>query len=358
MDLLGQLSELSGVSGREEEIRDFILKQVQSHVDAYEIDPMGNLICRKYAQDSDKWVMIACHMDEIGFYVRYIDKEGFLRLQAVGGFDPRQLFSRRVTVHTQKGKRVGIMYPSGPPLHVAKPEDLKKIPEIKDFFVDLGLPAEQVQKRVQLGDPVTLWQPFMQIGDLVSGKALDDRAACWVGIRLLQSLTQPEHNVAVVFTVQEEVGLRGATTSAYTINPTYSIAVDVTLAADTPRTDKEEYISELGKGACIGLMNGSVISDRELVNTFVDLAKKHKIPYQMEILPRGGTDAGMLQRARGGSKAITISVPTRYIHTVCETIHPKDLQATSQLLLAFCQKIPPKTTASKKKSPPKSKSKK
>lgn len=337
MELLRQLCELHGVPGREEQVRDFIIERVRDHVDSYEVDPLGNLICRKDAKKSEETVMVACHMDEIGFYVRYIDPKGFLRLQPVGGFDPRQLFSRRVLVRTRQGDRVGTLYPAGPPLHVASPEDRKKVPELKDFFVDLGLPADKVKEEVRIGDPVSLYQSFTEIGDLVSCKAMDNRAACWVGIQLLQRLKKPSRNLAVVFTVQEEVGLRGAITSAFSVAPTYSVAIDVTLACDTPHTDKEEHISTLGEGACIKVMDGSTISDYELVQTFVDLAESKEIEHQLEVLPRGGTDAGALQRAAGGSKAITLSVPTRYIHTICETIHPDDLHATLHLLQAFCE---------------------
>ncbi len=337
MDLLRQLCELHGIPGREEQVRDFILSQVKDHVDSYDVDPMGNLICRKNAEGSDETVMVACHMDEIGFYVRYIDNNGFLRLQPAGGFDPRQLFSRRVLVRTRNGDRIGTLYPSGPPLHVASPEDRQKVPELKAFFVDMGLPADKVKEDVRVGDPVSLHQTFTEIGDLVSCKAMDNRVACWTGIRLLQQLKNPTRNIAVVFTVQEEVGLRGAITSAFTVAPTYSVAIDVTLACDTPHTDKEEYISELGKGTCIKVMDSSTISDYELVQTFVDLAESQNISHQMELLPRGGTDAGALQRAAGGSKAITLSVPTRYIHTICESISPSDLQDTLKLLQAFCE---------------------
>lgn len=337
MELLQQLCEMHGVPGREEEVRSFILEQVKDHVDDYTIDAMGNLICHRRCEGSDETVMVACHMDEIGFYVRFIDPSGYLRLQPVGGFDPRNLFSRRVVVNTRTGKRIGTMNPAGPPVHVAKPEDRKKVPDVKEFYVDLGLPAEQVHKEVRMGDPVSLWQVFTEVGDLVSCKAMDNRAACWVGINLLKQMTAPTKNIAVVFTVQEEVGLRGAITSAFTVQPDIAIAIDVTLACDTPNTDKEDHISEVGKGTCIKLMDGSLICNHELVEKFTELAEKNEIKHQFEILPRGGTDAGALQRAASGSKAIALSVPTRYIHTTAETIHPDDLRATLALLKAFCE---------------------
>lgn len=337
MELLRQLCEMHGIPGREEQVRDFVLEQVKDHVDSYEVDPMGNLICRKNAEGSDETIMVACHMDEIGFYVRYVDPKGFLRIQPAGGFDPRQLFSRRVLVRTRTGDLIGTMYPSGPPLHVAKPEDRKKVPELKEFFIDLGMDADEVKAKVRVGDPVSLYQSFQQIGENVSCKAMDNRVACWTGIHLLQRVKKPTRNLAVVFTVQEEVGLRGAITSSFTVNPTYSVAVDVTLACDTPHIDKEEHISCLGGGVCVKVMDSSTISDYKLVQTFLDLAEANNVNHQIELLPRGGTDAGALQRTRGGSKAITLSVPTRYIHTICETINLKDLHATLELLQLFCE---------------------
>lgn len=340
MELLRQLCELHGVPGREEEVRDFILAQVKDHVDEHKVDPMGNLICHKRAAQSSETVMVACHMDEIGFYVRHIDKRGFLRLLPVGGFDPRNLFARRVVVNTRSGKHTGILNPSVPPIHIATPEDRKKVPEVKDFYVDLGLPAEQVHELVHIGDPVSLEQTFTELGEYVSCKSMDNRTACWVGIRLLQQLKAPSRNIAVAFTVQEEVGLRGATTSAFSVAPDYAIAIDVTLACDIPGSDTEDYISQLKKGACIKVLDSSSISNYELVRTFVDLAESNDIPHQMELLPRGGTDAGALQRAGSGSKAITLSIPTRYIHTICETIYPDDLRNTLKLLQLFCETPP------------------
>ena len=337
MQLLRQLCEMHGIPGREEDVRDFILEQVKEHVDDYQIDAMGNLICRQTSEDSSEWMMVACHMDEIGFYVRYIDPKGFLWLQPVGGFDPRNLFSRRVVVKTKTGQRIGTMNPCTPPIHVAKPEDRKKVPEVKQFYIDLGLPAEQVHKEVRIGDPVSLWQQFEDIGNYVSCKAMDNRIACWVGINLLKAKKKLAKNLAVVFTVQEEVGVRGAMTSAFTVNPDISVAIDVTLACDTPHTDAEDHISVLGGGACIKVMDSLSISCYKLVDRFVELAQENEIKYQMEVLPRGGTDAAGLQKAGTGSRAITLSVPTRYIHTITETIDPNDLRATLALLTKFCE---------------------
>jgi endoglucanase len=281
--------------------------------------------------------MFAAHMDEIGFYVSFIDDRGFLRLQEVGGFDTRNLFARRVVVHTASGPLRGVMNPTGKPLHTSTPEERKATKEVADFFVDLGLSAKEVQKRVRVGDMVTLDASFVEFGSYLSGKCLDNRVAVYIGIQCLKKLKRPKNDIFGVFTVQEEVGLRGALTSTYGVDPHIGIALDTTIASDTPGVANEQRVTSLGAGVGIKVLDGSVISNRQLVDQFVALAKKHKIKHQMEILPRGGTDAGAIQRSRSGVKAITLSVPTRYIHTVTETVHRDDVVATESLLRRFLE---------------------
>lgn len=339
MDLLKKLSELPGAPGREERVREFIKEQVQDLADEVHTDVMGNLICRKHptngSADAER-VMIACHMDEIAFYVRRVDDDGFVRIHNLGGFDTRNLFARRVRIETREGETIiGNLNPGGKPIHLASEKERKKIPKIHDFFVDTGLSKEELQEKVRPGDPVTLVQDFVEMGDLVSGKCLDNRAACWVGIRLLEVLQDTNYDVHVVFTVQEEVGLRGARTSGYEVDPDIAIAIDVTLAVDTPGVGADEQVTELGKGTAIKVLDSWTVSHKELVDAFIELAEGREIPHQYEVLPMGGTDAGAMQRSRSGSKAITLSIPTRYIHTVTETLHQQDLRATVDLLAAF-----------------------
>ena len=339
MKLLKELSEAAGVPGREENIRTIVRRELKGHIDEISEDAMGNIIAvKKGSAKSPKKVMFAAHMDEIGFYVRFIDDEGFLRVQNAGGFDTRNLFARRVIVHTSKGPIDGIMNPSGKPIHMSLPEDLKKYLEISEFYVDVGMPGEHVKKQVCVGDPITINAPYVEFGNYLSGKCFDDRAQVWIGIRTLQKIKNPKNDVYGVFTVQEEVGLRGAFTSAYGVNPDVGVALDTTLACDTPGVSADQHITKLGAGVGIKIMDGASISDRGLVDEFVAVAEKNKIPYQLEILPRGGTDAGAIQRARAGVRAITLSIPTRYIHTVTETIHRKDLDAGLNLLVKYLEK--------------------
>jgi tetrahedral aminopeptidase len=340
-ELLRRLTETAGVSGREERVRELVLAETRGMWDETRVDAMGSLICLKKARAKPRGkaaplkVMLACHMDEIGFYVRFIDDRGHLRLHNAGGFDTRNLFARRVLV---QGRRdlIGVLNAGGRPVHLATEEDKKRTPEIKDMYVDLFLPPAEVRKLVEIGDPVTLYQKTEMIGDCISGKSMDNRVALWTGIHAVRKAADKlRHDVYFVACVQEEVGLRGAATAAFSVEPDVGIAIDVTLACDTPGIEREEAVTTLGGGAAIKVMDGASISHRGLVDEFVALAKARKIRHQLEILPRGGTDAGAVQRARGGTRAITLSIPTRYIHTVTEAVNRKDAQATVDLLSAW-----------------------
>jgi len=338
LDFLKQLSEIPGVPGREERVRELIERHAKKHFDKTVTDAMGSLICTKKPKGRKlPKVLIACHIDEIGFYVRHIDDKGFLRLNNVGGFDTRNLFARRVKVQTTGGEELlGLMNPSGRPIHIAKEEEKKKIPEMGEFLVDLCIPAEQVKAKVKIGDPVTLVQDFAEIGDVVTGKCLDNRVASFVVLEALARASRNlKYELTVAFTVQEEVGLRGAGPAAHSVRPDIAIALDTTLCCDIPGIPDDERVTQHGKGVAIKIMDGSSISDRSLVDQFITVAAGKSIPVQLAILPRGGTDAGAMQRSRDGIKTITIGIPTRYIHTVTESIHKTDLQAAIDLLAAW-----------------------
>lgn len=341
LNLLGRLSATAGVPGREERIRAIVSEAIADLVDETRTDALGNLIAVKRglapSPGKRERVMIAAHMDEIGFYVRHIDDKGFLRVHHAGGFDTRNLFARHVLVWTREGDLPGVFYPGTKPVHIADEEERKKIPEVKDFFVDLGLPADEVKARVRVGDPVSLVQEMRTIGNLLSGKNMDDRVSVFVLIEALKALREKplHHDLHAVFTTQEEVGLRGAQTSAFDVDPTVGIALDVTLAVDIPGTPAEEAVTRTGEGVGIKVMDSASISTRWLVDEFIALAEHHAIPYQLEVLPLGGTDASAIQRSRAGVPSITLSVPTRYIHTVVEACHIADIQATIDLLVAF-----------------------
>jgi endoglucanase len=334
MELLKRLSEAAGVPGHEGEVRSLIREELEELVDEVKTDVLGNVIGLKRGRGGRK-VMLAAHMDEIGFIVKHIEKEGFLRIEPLGGFDPRVLLAQRVIVHTTDGDLLGAI--GSKPVHILTEEERKKPVELKNLFVDLGLAAEEVRRRVRVGNPVTLRQDFVEFGEVVSGKALDDRVGLYVIIEALRRVEEHKCDIYLVATTQEEVGLRGARVSGFEVAPEVAIAVDTTLACDVPGVEEAEQITKLGGGTAIKLKDSASISNPKLVRRLVELAEQKKIKYQMEILPRGGTDAGALQLTREGVAAVTISVPTRNVHTVVEMAHKSDIQASIELITAFLE---------------------
>ena len=351
LDRLLTLSNLNGIPGREDAVRDFVLSELEGLADEVRVDAMGNVIAFRAGREESgetpgdsghgskkERVMLSAHMDEIGFLVRYIDEKGFLRVQALGGFDPRNLFARNVTVQTRTAALPGILTPGGRPIHISSPEDRKKVPELREFFVDLGLSAEEVRRQVRVGDMVTLDQVARRVGDLVVGKALDDRASVFMQLEVLRRLKgRPRHDVYAVFSTQEEIGLRGAITAAYSVQPTLGVALDVTLAVDTPGVGPDEAVTRAGEGIGVKVYDSSMVSTRWLVDAFVDLAEARGVAYQLEVLGQGGTDGAAIQRSRDGVPTVTLSLPTRYIHSVVEAVHVDDLQAGVDLLLAYLE---------------------
>lgn len=348
--LLKRLCETPGVPGREDRVRTLISTEVAGLFDSVETDPMGTLICRRKPRgkgtppasaSTPPVVMLLCHMDEIGFYVSHIDESGFLWVNAAGGFDTRNLFSRRVLVCTDSGDYPGVMNPGGKPVHIASPEDRKKVPEVAEFFVDTGIPKDEIKKKIRVGDFVVMDEPFREMGGKLVSKALDNRVACWLGIESVRKLHESgagHHcEVVVAFTVQEEVGLRGAKTSAYAVKPTIGIGLDVTLACDTPGVPKQEAVSVHGEGFALHIKDGSFISDFGLVNQIQAIAEKRGIKFQRSILAAGGQDGAAAQQAAAGARAVGITVGTRYIHTVCEMIDRGDLEAARDIIAAYLE---------------------
>lgn len=335
--LLKKLSEASGVPGSEDELRRIMRAELATLVDEISIDSLGNLAAFKRGQGRRR-VMLAAHMDEIGFLVRFIDEHGFLRLQPLGGFDPRVLFAQRVLVHGYGGTtHRGVLTYTAKPTHLLTPEEAKEAPKIENLFVDLGLPAAVVKEKVQLGDMVTMDRTLESCGEHFVGKALDNRVGLFVLVETLRALRRHEVDVLAVATVQEEIGLRGAGTAAFAGEPDVGVALDTTLANDFPGQTEAEAITRLGEGVGIKIMDASLICHPGLVRHFRELATREGIRHQMEILPRGGTDGGALQRTRGGIPSITLSIPTRYIHTVNEMVHRSDVEAAVRLLTRYLE---------------------
>lgn len=339
LELLKRLCETPGVPGYEMRVRSLIKKEVASLFDAVVTDPMGSLLCRRDAKAKTKnppRIMLLCHMDEIGFLVSHVSDKGFLYLQPVGGFDIRNLFSRRVIVCTASGDIKGVMNPGGKPFHISSPEDRKKVPEVSEFFIDVGL-GPKAKDIVSVGDMVVMDEPFLEMGDKVVSKALDNRIACWLGIEAIRALGKSKcgAEIHVAFTTQEEVGLLGAQTASYAIKPDIGIGVDVTLSCDTPGVPEQDQTTEQGKGFGLHIRDESFISDSGIVADIDALARKKKIPFQRTMLMSGGQDGAAAQQAAAGARAVGIVVGTRYIHTVTEMVDKTDLQAALDILVAY-----------------------
>ena len=336
IDLLRELVEAHGVSGFEDDVRAIVRREMAPLVDDLKADRMGNLIGHKKGAGGPK-LMIAAHMDEIGFVVKFVEKGGFLRLKTLGGWDPRQMNSQRVVVKTEGGPLKGVLMYGTKPAHLLSDAEKKEGQQHTSFFVDLGLSEEEVRKQVRLGDPVTMDRPLLHNGELLSAKAMDDRVSVYVMIEALRAAGAHGAEVYAVATVQEEVGLRGAAAAGSAIVPDVVVAVDITLANDIPGVPEQDVTTTLGQGAAIKILDSSLICHPKVVAHFRRLAEKHEIPHQMEVLSAGGTDAGAVQSLHGGVPAFTLSVPTRYVHTVNETVHPKDVQACVDLLARYIE---------------------
>lgn len=336
VELLRELTEAHGVSGQEESVR-AIARRELSALGEVSVDPMGNVICLKSGSGHRK-LMLAAHMDEIGFVVKHIDKEGFCRLNPIGGWDPRQMNAQRVRVGAKDGSSLpGILMYGTKPAHLLTEAETREGQKHDNFFVDLGMGSESVNQKVRVGAQVTMDRSFSQTGDLFTCKAMDDRVALFVMIEALRKLKGATVDVYAVATVQEEVGLRGAAAAGSAIAPDIMVAIDITLANDIPGVPEQDHTTKLGAGTAIKIMDSSLICHPKLVDHFRVVAERNQIPHQFEILARGGTDAGGVQRLHGGMPAFTLSIPTRYVHTVNETVHPSDVQASIDLLAAYIE---------------------
>jgi len=331
--LLSKICELPGAPGFEDRIRNYVIEQVKELVDEVQIDSMGNVLATKKGT-GDKKVMVAAHMDEIAFITKFIDEEGFIRFHTLGGFDPKTLTAQRVIVHG-KEDIIGVM--GCKPIHVMSAEEKKKMPQISDYFIDTGLSLERVKELVEIGSPITRERSLIEMGECVNSKSIDNRVSVYILIEALKELKDKEipYDLVAAFTVQEEVGLRGAIASSSGVNPDFGIALDTTIAFDLPGAKPEEKITCLGDGAAIKILDGATICDHRMVRFLKGIAHKNKIKWQPEILPAGGTDTAGLQRSsQGGSIAGAISIPTRNLHQVIEMAHKEDIRHCIDLLVA------------------------
>lgn len=336
--LLSKICETPGAPGFEKEIRNLILSEVNHLADDVTTDNMGNITVTIPGKSDDK-LMFAAHMDEIGFIVTHIDTNGFLRFHTLGGFDAKTLTAQRVLVHGKKSL-VGVM--GSKPIHVMTADERTKMPKTTDYFIDMGMSKEEVEKYITVGDSITRERDLIEMGDCVNCKSIDNRVSVYILIELLKRLkgTTPPVTICAVFTVQEEVGIRGASVATQTIKPRWGIAIDTTIAYDVPGAPEHEKITELGKGVAIKIMDTSAICDYRMIAHLKTTAEQNKIRHQTEILTGGGTDTMALQRmTAGGSIAGAISIPTRHIHQVIEMAHKQDIADSINLLNHFVLSI-------------------
>lgn len=331
VNLLKEIAEVAGAPGHEQRVREIVIREVSPLVDEVKVDNMGNVYAIKKGKNK-KRVMVGAHMDEIGFIVTHIDDNGFVRFHTLGGFDPKTHTAQRVIIHGREDV-IGVM--GSKPIHVMSPEERTKMPKSTDYFIDLGMKKEAVEKLVCVGDPITRDRGLIEMGDCVNCKSLDNRLAVFILIESLRVLKGKEvpYDIYGVFTVQEEVGIRGANVAALEVNPDFGFGLDTTIAFDVPGAKPEEVITSLGEGTAIKIMDSGTICDYRMVKFMENTANKHSIKSQKEILTAGGTDTSGIQRMTpGGSIAGAISIPTRHIHQSIEMAHKDDIRGSIDLL--------------------------
>ncbi len=326
--LIQQLVETPGPSGYENQVRSLVRSAVEPHADEVQVDAMGNLLARKGTRQSGGLrIMLSAHMDEIGIIVTHIDENGFLRFTNLGG----------VRAYNHIGGRVRFLDGTLGVIGAERLTSSSDMPSLERLFIDVGATSRK-DCPIQVGDVAAFDRPFIVIAgkngsERLVAKAMDDRISVAVLIETLRNVKQSPHELYFVFSVQEEVGLRGATTAAYAVDPEIGIAVDVTLTGDTPKSVKMEVA--LGKGPAIKVRDGGMLSDPRIVDWMVSTAEKARLPYQLEVLEGGTTDARAMQISRAGMPAGCISIPCRYVHSPSETVDLGDVENAVRLLTAL-----------------------
>jgi len=321
--ILGQLTQIFGPSGSEERVTEFISTQLRTYCDELKTDTLGNLIVVRHG--TGKKVMVAAHMDEIGLMITYFDKEGFLRFTPLGGVRISNLVGQRVKFSKGTVGTIGV-------------EKLEKLSDFKldKLYIDIGVSSrEEAEQVVHIGETAVFVGDFIESEARIISKALDDRGGCFVAMEALKRTKSP-HELAFVFTVQEEIGTRGAQTAAYALEPDLAIAVDVTATGDTPKAHPMSV--ELGKGVGIKVLDHSMVTSPQVKRWMAAVATEGKIPFQWEVLEYGGTDSGAIHLSRGGVPSGVLSIPTRYVHSPAEMLDKRDVEAAVELLVALLER--------------------
>jgi len=343
LTMLKELTDAKGVPGNEKEAREVMEKYITPYADEVTTDRLGSLIAKKVGKADGPKIMVAGHLDEVGFMVTQIDDKGFIRFQTLGGWWGQVMLAQRVTIVTKKGDITGVI--GSKPPHILPPEVRKKPVEIKDMFIDIGASSREqaMEWGVRPGDSIVPYFEFTVMNNkkMLLAKAWDNRIGCAIAIDVLKQLKDASHPNVVygVGTVQEEVGLRGAKTCANLIEPDIAFAVDVGIAGDTPGVSEKEAMGKLGAGPQIVLYDATLVSHRGLRELVVDVAEELNIPYQFDAIPGGGTDAGAIHLTANGVPALTIAIPTRYIHSHAAMLHRDDYENTVKLLVEVIKRL-------------------
>jgi endoglucanase len=337
--LLKKIIEAAGIAGYESAVAKIMSEEFKKTCDDVQIDNFGNVIARK--GKGKRKIMLAAHMDEVGLMVKYITKEGYLNFIKVGGIDDRILPAQRVVIKSEKGDCRGLIGTKPP--HLLSEEDKKKVIKYEDMFIDIGCKSKaEAEERVAVGD-IVIFEPNSGIlnGKLYYGKAIDDRIGCYALVKIMEKL-KVEAEVYAVATGQEEVGLKGARTSAFRINPDYALAIDTNAAGDTPQIAERESSLRLGEGVAITIIEASgrgLIVTEKIKNILIDTARKNKIKYQVGVIEGGMTDGAVIYMNKEGVPTGVLAIPTRYIHSPTGVFHIDDLDAAVELAIKAVQHL-------------------
>jgi putative aminopeptidase FrvX len=344
LTMLKELTDAKAIPGNEREARKVMEKYIAPHADKIEYDNLGSLIAEKVGDANGPKIMVAGHLDEVGFMISKIDDKGFLSFQTVGGWWSQVMLAQRVTIVTRKGDTITGVIGSKPP-HILTPDARKKAVDVKDMFIDIGASSkeEAMEWGVLPGDMVVPYFEFTVMNNekLLLAKAWDNRIGCAIAIDVLKGLKNEKHPNIVygVGNVQEEIGLRGAKTSTVKVKPDIGFAVDVGIAGDTPGISAKESTSKMGAGPQVILFDASMVSHKGLRDLVIDTAEENNIPYQFEMIPGGGTDAGSMHISLNGVPSLSIGIATRYIHSHAGILHRDDYENTVKLLIEVIKKL-------------------
>ena len=337
---LEKLSNACGVTGRENEVRELMTRLMTPYADEILVDKLENVIAIKKGKEKSPKIMLAAHMDEVGLMVKTITKEGFLQFTKMGGIDDRILPAQKVTVLSRKGALSGII--GSKPPHIQKEEERKKIIAFDELFIDIGAESKEnvTSLGIAIGDPVAFDIKYTRLGeDVAVGKAFDNRAGCVTMIEALKLMEKTDFTICAVGTVQEEVGLRGAATAAFGVDPDLAIALDVTIAGDVPGVREFDTSVKMGKGPALTISDSGLITPPKVLRWLIDAAEEEKIPFQIESGLLGSTDAARIYLTRQGILSGNISIPTRYIHSPVSMLSLRDIENSAKLTVAAIKRI-------------------